>query len=56
MKKEIERWLFVRYSLYEVNNAAHFATFSQYTNWLNAMEDNFDENEFKIRTVIEYDK
>ena len=56
MKKEIEKWYFVRYSLYEVNNAAHFATSSQYINWLNAMKNNFNENEFRIITIIEYDK
>ena len=34
---------FIKYKLYDINNVIHFETFSQYQNWLTAMEKNFEK-------------
>lgn len=50
----MEKWYFIRYRLYDINNVIHFSTFSQYQNWVVVMENNFNE-QFIITQVIEYD-
>lgn len=51
--KAIERWYFIRYRLYDINNTIHFSTFSQYQNWSSVMEKNFEEW-FEIEEIIDY--
>ena len=48
----MEKWYFVRYRLYDINNVICFSTFSQYQNWLTVMEENFNEV-FIITELIE---
>ena len=45
---------FIKYKLYDINNVIHFETFSQYQNWLTAMEKNF-EKFFEVTEVHTYD-
>lgn len=52
--KSIERWYFVRYRLYDINNVIHFLTFSQYQNWSSVIEENFGDF-FTITEIIDYD-
>lgn len=48
-----EKAYFIRYILYSINNTIHFDTFSQYQNWLTAMEENFSDV-FKVIEVYTY--
>ena len=44
---------FVRFRLYGINNVMHFRAQSQFLNWSDAMEENF-QNQFEIIEIIPY--
>ena len=50
----INTWYLIKYRLYKINNVIHFETFSQYQNWLDAMEKAF-KNWFEVIAVYPYE-